>query len=216
MQNRLITTTILWVTIFSAGGSDRLAAQEKTRNNGGMERQRMDGNQSKLKSRRILINRVQLTEQEMAALEQRYRIRLQDGAYWYDKMSGAWGIEGGPTVGFGAAGLSLGGTLRADASGGNTRVFINGRELHSIDVLGLSQLGPVYPGRYWVDAAGNCGFEGGPAFVNLVQLANAHTQRGSGGAWSYANGSSWIGSDGNGGMFFQGKDLVGNSGFASK
>src|SRR5262245_6296993 len=66
--------------------------------------------------------------------------------------------------------------LRADASNGNTKVFINGRKLHVMDVLGLLQLGPVYPGRYWVDAAGNCGFEGGPAFINLMMVARSKGQ----------------------------------------
>jgi hypothetical protein len=121
----------------------------------------------------VTFNRVRLTDQELTALERRYLISIRDGAYWYDKMTGAWGIEGGPTLGIGHAGLNLGGPLRADASNGKTKVFINGRELHYIDVLGLSQLGPVVPGRYWVDAWGNCGYEGGPPLFNLLQIARA-------------------------------------------
>src|SRR6266540_1234336 len=59
--------------------------------------------------------------------------------YWYDAMSGAWGYQGGPTAGFTLPGIRLGGMLRADASNGNTGVFINGRELHFQDVIGLRQ-----------------------------------------------------------------------------
>ena len=72
-------------------------------------------------------------------------------------------MEGGPTLGFTRAGLKLGGVLRADASHGKTRVFINGRELHLEDVLSLRQLFHPYPilhGRYWVDSCGNYGKEG--------------------------------------------------------
>jgi hypothetical protein len=129
--------------------------------------------QAKLRSRAVIINRVPLTEQQIAFLEQRLRMRVQEGSYWYDKASGAWGLEGGPTVGVGMAGLNMGGPLRADSSRGNTGVFINGRELHQMDVVGLQQLGPVYRGRYWVDAYGNCGREGGPFVLNLVQVALA-------------------------------------------
>jgi hypothetical protein len=124
--------------------------------------------------RSVIINRTRLGNDQLRALEQRYRVRIPDGHYWYDKFSGAWGLEGGPTSGFTFPGLNLGGPLHADASRGNTRVFINGRELHYLDVLALQQLViQVLPGRYWVDAQGYCGYEGGPALLNLVQLAQA-------------------------------------------
>ena len=111
-------------------------------------------NQSASESRTVIINRVRLTNEQITALEQRFQIRLQEGSFWYDKMTGAWGLEGGPGLGLGVAGLNLGGPLRADSSKGDTKVFINGRELHWFDVAVLQQLGPVYRGRYWVDALG--------------------------------------------------------------
>lgn len=52
-------------------------------------------------------------------------------------MCGAWGKTGGPGLGLIAPGLPLPGTLRADASNGTTGVFINGRQLHLMDALGL-------------------------------------------------------------------------------
>jgi hypothetical protein len=166
-------------------------------------------------TRSVVINAVRLSDQAVHALEQAYRTRIQDGNYWYDRRTGAWGGEGGPTVGFVLAGLNIGGHLRADASKGDTGVFVNGRELHRLDVLGLMQITPVYRGRYWVDAQGNGGYEGGPAFFNLVQLARAAASRrggAGGGPWSYNSkyfGS--VGGDGQGFLFYSGKDAAGNS-----
>jgi hypothetical protein len=67
--------------------------------------------------------------------------------------------------------------MPAGCSGGGTGVFVNGRELHPYDVYRLSQLGPVYPGRYWVDANGDFGYEYGPRLGNLVMFARAARAR---------------------------------------
>ncbi len=117
--------------------------------------------------RSVIINGVRLTDAEVGALERSFNLQVRDGDYWYDRMNGSWGMRGGPTAGFIMAGLDLGGPLRADASNGDTGVFFNGRQLHQVDVSRLSLLGPVYQGRYWMDAMGNIGFEGQPALVNL-------------------------------------------------
>ncbi len=162
----------------------------------------------KLQTHNVIVNRVRLSEETVAGLIQKYGIPIQDGAYWYDNRSGAWGMEGGPTAGIGVAGLYLGGPLRADASGGQTRVFINGRELHELDVIGLSRLGAVLPGRYWVDERGNCGLEGGPAFVNLARLAGAGSKTNCGPS-VYAKDRTWAGCDGDGGMFVSFKNAAG-------
>jgi hypothetical protein len=155
---------------------------------------------SSVRTRSVMINRALLSDDHLRALEAQYHYRLPDGRYWYDKVSGAWGMEGGPTVGFTLPGLDLGGPLRADASNGNTRVFINGRELHYLDVLGLQQIvGQVYPGRYWVDAHGYCGLEGGPPLCNLRQLAQAANQHRGGRGITSGMYDSGIGSVGGGG-----------------
>ncbi|MGH9901566.1 MAG: hypothetical protein ACRD68_07105, partial [Pyrinomonadaceae bacterium] len=106
-------------------------------------------------------------DSSLNALERYYRVRIPDGDYWYDRRCGAWGEEGGPTLGFILPGLNLGGRLKANASRGRTGVFVNGRELHRLDVLALQQIMTVYRGRFWVDAHGNGGYEGGPALFNL-------------------------------------------------
>lgn len=149
----------------------------------------------------VIVNRIRLDEEEVAALERRCGIRIQDGAYWYDAGTGAWGAEGGPTAGWIEAGLALGGPLRADASHGNTGVYINGRELHDYDVLALQRLGPVFPGRYWVDARGDFGYEGGPMLGNLMVLAQT-AGVGGGGPWTVSTSAGTVGGDGQGFMYF--------------
>jgi hypothetical protein len=91
------------------------------------------------------------------------------GDYWYDAFSGLWGLQGQATSGQIMPGLPLGGMLKADASGKTgTAVFINGRELHQSEVESLRQLfGVVYQGRFWMNAMGVGGYEGGPAFFDI-------------------------------------------------
>jgi len=119
----------------------------------------------------VVVNGEALDPQTLASLEAA-GAQPQPGEYWYDNRCGAWGYAGQGTSGFVRAGLGIGGPLAADASGGDTDVFINGRELPPSDVQALQRLGPVNPGRYWLDAEGNWGFEGGPAQGNLVTAAN--------------------------------------------
>jgi hypothetical protein len=74
---------------------------------------------------------------------------------------------------------------------GNTGVFVNGRELHIMDVVALRQFMPVYAGRYWCDANGNGGFEGGPALWNVWQLAAAEAVAGHGAIIRSTVGAAW-------------------------
>jgi len=125
--------------------------------------------------RQLQVNAKALSADGLATLvrlEALYRTRLPDGAYWYDPMCGAFGAWGGPTLAVLPAGLPLGGALPAEASGGGTGIFTNGRELHAFDVHYLQYIiGPIQPGRYFTDALGNAGLEGGPVLVNLVHAA---------------------------------------------
>ncbi len=121
----------------------------------------------------VIVNGVRLSPEAIRALEQQYGVRVQSGRYWYDRVSGLWGYEGGPSWGRIQPGLSLGGPLRPDVSGGNTGVFVNGRALHPAEVTYLQQCTPVYPGRYWLNAQGIVGKEGGPPLANLVALCQA-------------------------------------------
>lgn len=156
-------------------------------------------------SRQVIVNGVRLSDADLTGFEQRYHTQILDGDYWYDKVSGAWGQHGGPAVGLILPGLDLGGPLAADASGNaRTGVFVNGRQLHPMDVAALQQITPVYPGRYWVDGMGNVGLEGGPVLANLWALAKARNASRGGGSstWYSKDGSSMVGSDGNGCVVF--------------
>jgi len=144
-------------------------------------------------TRDVIVNGVRLSDQDLARLEQAYRVRIVDAEYWYDKMSGAWGIKGGPTRGFIYSGLSLGGPLAADASGRGTGVFVNGRELHPVDVKGLQRCVQVNPGRYWVGPDGTGGYENGPALFNLVMLCSPPSNGGRAGGWLCDGGSCGTG-----------------------
>jgi hypothetical protein len=119
---------------------------------------------------RVIVNGAALARETVRALERAYRVPIAPGRYWYDAVSGAWGQEGGPIAGQMLPGLKLGGALRANASRGTSGVFINGRELTPAEVAGLAQAcrTQVARGRYWVNAQGVGGIEGGPPSFNLA------------------------------------------------
>jgi len=155
----------------------------------------------------VIVNDVQLDPRQVRLLQQMYGA-LPPGRYWYDPMSGIWGIEGGPGIVQIQPGLPIGGSLRSDASHGTTGVFVNGRQLHLYEVLALQRCTQVFPGRYWMNAAGIGGYEGGPASFNLTQLCAGSRAAGpsaaarGGNHWqteTYGNGAAWSGNSRTGG-----------------
>jgi hypothetical protein len=129
----------------------------------------------------ILVNGQALTVEEIAS----YGVDLPPGRYWYDAISGLWGVEGGPSVDQTEAGLPLGGPLQPDASMSDTGVFINGREIHADEVAELLRMfGEVPPGRYWLGADLVGGVEGQPASFDL-KAAEAPASGGSEGGKRY-------------------------------
>ena len=149
----------------------------------------------------VFVNRVALDRQTLAALAQSGA--PQPGRYWYDPISGLWGLEGGPYMGRLSPGLNLGGPLPADISGGGTGTFINGREIHPLEYQALqAAFGTVYPGRFWLQPDGWIGPEGGGPLVNLAQSAKPGS---GGGAWSsYSSFGGTVGQDSNGCTYFAG------------
>jgi len=149
----------------------------------------------------VRINGVIVPTAEVDRLAKKYGQRIPVGDWWYDGKTGAWGKQGGPTLGFTLSGLSVGGKLKANASGGHTGVFVNGRELHAIDVNSLMRAGiPVAAGRWWVDSNFNFGKDGSSAPVgNLLQIMQQATGKGYGGSYSGKTGVQ-TGSDGEGGF----------------
>jgi hypothetical protein len=159
----------------------------------------MPGSAPAPQGRHITFNGRQLTTSDMQVvtmIEAQYG-RVPDGNYWYDPVTGAAGIWGGPVATVLPPGLPLGGRLPAEASGGGngtlTGVWVNGRELHPYDVMRLRQMfGVVYPGRYWWDAMGNIGLENGPMLGNVNQLMRQNGGSGGGNSYykNYGNGES--------------------------
>ena len=132
----------------------------------------------------VIVNGVALTPETLQSLQQIYPVPILPGRYWYDAFSGAYGVEGGPIAGQMLPGLSLGGPLRADASRGTTGVFINGRQLTYGETAYIEQAcrTPVISGRYWVNAQGIGGYEGGPPVFNLALCGGASGQNRGGGS----------------------------------
>jgi hypothetical protein len=76
-------------------------------------------------------------------------------------------------------------------------VYVNGRELHPVDVQRLRGIyGTVEKGRYWMTADGIGGREGGPAIFNLGTAAGDRRSGGGGvdrgafGTWG-SDGTCW-------------------------
>jgi hypothetical protein len=168
----------------------------------------------------VVVNSVRLEDATRQALERAYGVPIAAGRYWYDPFSGVWGLEGGPAQGQIHPGLQLGGPLRADASRGDTGVYVNGRQLHRLDVLALQRCTQVFPGRYWVAANGIGGYEGAPASFNLAVLCGNAGGGGSstrcdnygGGQFNCSNARTGIGMIGEGGgrgaVFVDGKVIM--------
>lgn len=129
----------------------------------------------------VFVNGVRLDAQTQMVLTQTYGT-IPSGRYWYDPFSGLWGTEGGPSVGRILPGLRLGGPLQANASGGGTGVFVNGREIHAQEYALLVRFfGYVNRGRYWLGPTMIGGYEGGPAQFDL----RASARGGGGGGGGY-------------------------------
>ncbi len=133
----------------------------------------------------VVINGQPLDEERLRALETLYGRSVPDGRYWYDAACGAWGLEGGPTIGLMIPGLDLPGPMPENISGGRTGTWINGREIHPDDRAAfMAAFGMCWSGRFQLDAMGNLGPEGGPMITNLVVAARqvqANSGGGSGG-----------------------------------
>jgi hypothetical protein len=157
----------------------------------------------------VYVNRVRLPSADVIAAERRYQTTIEDGRYWYDAACGAWGVEGGPAAGILAPGLDLPGPMPEDISGGGTDIYINGREIHPLDEAALLQaFGYTVPGRYWLDAQGDLGLEGGPAVTNLAAVA-----AGAGGSLTHGYDGTYGPRGTLGGGMYSGRTATGESVF---
>ncbi|XP_047338620.1 uncharacterized protein LOC124942205 [Impatiens glandulifera] len=77
---------------------------------------------------------------------------IQPGNYWYDFRAGFWGLMGGPCLGIIPPYIDeFNKPMPENCSGGNTGVFVNGRELHQKDHELLCMRGlPTARGRSYI------------------------------------------------------------------
>jgi hypothetical protein len=146
----------------------------------------------------VVINNIVLTRSQLLEIVKRYGVEPKPGNYWYDRVSGLYGVYGYPSFGFMYPGHNFG-VLSRNASSGNTGVLINGRELPQLEWAVWSYILGSYiqPGSYWFDSQGNVGYTGNNfAVVNLFTAArkNGYAGKGNGGDnfWSsrFSSGNS--------------------------
>jgi hypothetical protein len=143
----------------------------------------------------VFVNGNELNPEDVAAIAATYHRMPVAGRYWYDTISGAWGVEGQPPAGFVMPGYDFG-PIAEDASNGDTGVVINGREITWVEVERLRQiLGVVRRGRWWLDGrTWSYGVEGNPTPIGTLS--------GAGGSGDHDIGCSRVGcsnSNGNSG-----------------
>ncbi len=135
-----------------------------------------------LNGKEIIINGVVLSEEQITELSETYGVNPKPGKYWYDSLSGLYGVVGYPAYGFMLPGHKFG-DLSPTASNGNTGVIVNNRELPQSEWAVWSYMIGywIQPGSYWLDHQGNAGYQGNPTpVINLFLAAQQNAYRGQG------------------------------------
>lgn len=150
----------------------------------------------------VFINEREITPQQSNMLLQTYGAAPPRGHYWYDPRSGLYGLWGYEAGGYIRPGHDFG-PLPANASKGNTGVFLNGREINMTEARYFqSVFGVVYQGNWWLDGqTGNVGVEGNSMPIANLMVALQQAQQRSGGGdsgYRWRDGRGTVaGSEGN-------------------
>jgi hypothetical protein len=161
----------------TAGGSERILFQ---RASGFQASAKKPDEQS---TGGVVINNVTLTNAQITEIEKQYGVKPKPGNYWYDPKSGLYGVVGYQAYGYMQPNHRFG-SMKRNSSNGNTGIFINGRELPTLEYSVWSYMvgSWIQPGRYWLDHQGNAGYEGNPTpTINLFVAAKQNSYKGQGG-----------------------------------
>ena len=148
---------------------------------------------------KVFINEKEISPEQVSLLTHTYGAAPPPGNYWYDPRSGLYGYWGREAAGYIKPGHDFG-DVPAQASGGNTGVFINGREINLTEAQFFQRLfGVVYQGHFWLDGAtGNLGVEGNPTPLANLVVAMQRAQGSGSSEYHWRDGSgAVIGGEGN-------------------
>src|SRR6476660_6044575 len=105
-QRRYTALSITAILIVSVVFGASLAAQDHP-----TTQEQQTGITQNVAHRNVVINGARISDEDLNAIAARWNVRVGDGDYWYDRRCGAWGITGGPTVGFVLPNIAIGGEL---------------------------------------------------------------------------------------------------------